>query len=60
MNSRDEEAPSERSGKSQTHKLLSLWSWGTPPSQNVDVSTHPEALQILYFCGFYGDLIAWA
>lgn len=30
------------------------------PSQNVEVSTNPEALRTLYFGDFYGDLTAWA
>lgn len=33
--------------------LLSLWSWGVPPSsRHMDVFTNPEAPRILSFRGF--------
>ena len=42
---------------SQVQELVSLWSWGAPPSRHVDTFTNPEAFQNLYFGDFYGGFI---
>lgn len=37
---------------SPVQETLSLWSWGAPPHQHVDVFANLEALQALQFKNF--------
>lgn len=41
---------------SQAQELLVLWSWGTSPSQPIDVFANLEAPDVLYFRIFTGSL----
>lgn len=43
----------EEINRVRSRQVLSLWSWGGPPSQHTDVLTSPETPQTLNYWGFY-------
>lgn len=49
----EEEMYRVKSGSSPAQELLSLWTWGVPPFQYMDVFITLKALQTPYFGDFY-------
>lgn len=59
-----EKQPDEKVYRVRSRKVLSaraslsmVLGWGVPPSQHRDMFNSSEALQVLYFRGFYGGFI---
>lgn len=56
----DKDTGEQPDGKIHGVQLQELWSWGAPPSQQVDVFTNPETLPNPYLGNFYGSFIIQA